>query len=261
MPGPGSGSGMGTIYWGSDFTGIYDSVVWGATNLVSGDTWGAGIGFASVNEGTFASTVDETGGVLAITSDTGDNDNAFLLAGKFSPRDGQIVCQARFKYSNVDCAVFVGMTETLALDTPVMPAEFATATMTHNGTGGMLGFNYDVDGTTDDFRAVMGDGGAAISDSSNGTRANATLTADQWFEAEVILHADGSGSCWLGDPGHANSDNMNTLRQIKRFTTGTLLTTTDLFFATLGIENRSANARVLEVDYFCGEAGRDWRYN
>ena len=51
------------------------------------------------------------------------------------------------------------------------------------------------------------------------------------------------------------------VREIKRFSTGTLLTTTDLFFATLMIENRSGAARVLEVDYFDGEAGRDWRYN
>jgi len=250
--------GSGKIRCGSDFVGIVDDLVWGTGNLVAklpGD-----IGFASVNEGSFASTVDETGGVLAITTDTGDNDNAVLLAGKFSPRDGKLVLRARFKYSNVDCAVFVGFTETLALDTPVMPAEFATATMTYNGTGGMLGFNYDVDGTTDDFRAAMGDAGAAISDSGSGTRANATLTADRWFEAEVILNEDGSGECWLGDSGHANSDSMNKLRLIKRFDSGTLLTTTDLFYGCLMIENRSGNARVLEVDYFFLDAGRDWRY-
>lgn len=249
----------GRIPFGSDFTSIYDSVVWGATNLVSGEGIGNGLGFASVNEGTFASTVDESGGILAITSDTGDNDNAVLLAGKFAPRDGVIWLEARFKYSNVDCAVWVGIAETMALDTPVMPSEFATATMTYN-PGGQIGFNYDVDGTTDDFRAVMGDGSAAISDSSNGTRANATLTADRWFEARVILNPDGSGECWLGDSGHVNSNSMNNLRMIKRFSTGTLLTTTDLFYAVLMVENRSGNARVLEVDYMFGEGGRDWRF-
>lgn len=244
----------------SDFSGGYDSVVWGTGQLVSGDTWGAGIGFTSVNEGSFASTVDETGGVLAITTDTADNDNAALFAGKGSPRDGVMVSIARFKYSNVDCAVFHGFTETLALDTPVMPAEFATATMTYNGTGGILGIQYDVDGTTDDFRAVMGDGGAAISDSGSGTRASATLTADRWFEATIILNPDGSGECWLGDSGHAKSTSELRHRLIKRFDSGTLLTTTDLFFATLMIENRSGNARTLETDYFWVTAGRDWRY-
>lgn len=250
----------GRIAWGSDFTAIYDSVAWGAASLVTGEPFGGGIGFTSVNEGSFASTVDETGGILAITTDTGDNDNAALIAGKFSPRDGVMMLEARFKYSNVDCAIFVGFAETMALDSPVMPAEYATTTMTYN-PGGMIGFNYDYDGTTDDFRAVMGDGSAAISDSGSGTRANATVTADRWFEARVILNPDGSGECWLGDSGHANSNNINNLRLIKRFSAGTLLTTTDLFYGVLMIENRSGAARVLEVDYFEGEAGRDWRYN
>ncbi len=148
--------GAGKIYWGSDFTAIYNDVAWGAGTLVA--PLGGGIGFTSVNEGSFASTVDESGGVLAITTDTADNDNAALIAGKFAPHDGKMVMHARFKISDVTTdAVFVGFAETMALDTPVMPAEFATATMAYN-PGGMVGFSFDADGTTDDFRAVMGDG-------------------------------------------------------------------------------------------------------
>ena len=255
------GGSYGRVPFGSDFTGLYDSVVWGTTQLVSGEGIGNGLGFTSVNEGSFASTVDESGGVLAITSDTGDDDNAVLAAGKFAPRDGYMEVEARFKYSNVDCAIYVGFAETMALDTPVMPAEFATATMTYNGTGGMLGFNYDVDGTTDDFRAVLGDAGAARSDSSNGIRASATLTADQWFLARVIMNERGGGECWFADSSDAGDDSMPNLQLVKRFSTGTLLTTTDLFFAVLMIENRSANARVLEIDYLFGSGGRDWRFN
>ena len=251
--------GNGRISWGSDFTGIYDSVVWGAGNLVA--PLDGSVGFTSVNEGSFASTVDESGGVLAITTDTADNDNAALFAGKFSPRDGKMVMSARFKYSNVDTSINVGFAETLALDTPVMPIEWASGTTLTVNTGGFVGFHYDVDATTDDFRAFMGDGGAAISDAGIGVRANATLTADRWFEVEVVLNEDGSAECWLGDSGHANSDSMNKMRLIKHFKTGTLLTATDLFYAVLMIENRSGNARVLEVDYFKGNAGRDWRYS
>lgn len=243
--------GNGKIYFGSDFVGAN-----GSAAVLDSSVQAFGVGTE-----TYAATVDEAGGILALGSGATDNDNAVLRSGPFAPRDGKIAMRARFKYSNVDCAVFVGFTETLDTTTPVMPAEFATATMTHNGTGGLVGFNYDVDGTTDDFRAVMGDGGAAISDSASGTRANATLTADRWFEVEVVLNEDGSAECWLGDSGHANSDSMNKLRLIKHFKTGTLLTSTDLFFAVLMIEARSAAARTLEVDYFKGEAGRDWRYN
>lgn len=244
------------VSWGSDFTGIYDSVVWGATNLVSGGgSFGGDLGFASVNEGSFASTVDEPGGVLAITTDTGDNDNAVLMGPKCKPSLGPAWMEARFKYSNTDCAIYVGFAETIALDSPVMPAEFATATMTYN-PGGMVGFNYDVDGTTDDFRAVMGDGSAAVASSGNGTRANATVTADKYFIARVELHPDGSGTCYLADSGHTDGNSRPILRLIKKFTAG--LTPTDLFYPVLMIENRSGAARVLEVDYFYGGSIRSW---
>lgn len=256
--------GSGKIYAGSDFTGGFSGLSWTADLVTPLE---GGVALTCVNEGSFASTVDETGGILAITTDTGDNDNAALFAGVFAPRDGKIITRARFKYSNVDCAVFFGLTETLNLaGAPVMPAEFATATMTYNGTGGMIGFNYDVDGTTDDWRAVMGDGGAAISDSSNGISVTsvqgtaATLTADNYVVAEVILNEDGSGECWLGHAGDVDSSiGAPNLRLIKRFSSGTLLTTTDVFHAVLMIENRSGNARTLEVDYFYAEGGRDWR--
>jgi hypothetical protein len=248
----------GEIRVWSDFTGILNDVAWGTGTLVA--PLAEGIGFTSVNEGSFASTVDEPGGILAITTDTADNDNAALIAGKFFPRDGGCYMKARFKYSNTDCAIFVGFAETMALDTPVMPAEFATATMTYN-PGNMIGLQYDVDGTTDDFRAVMGDGSAALLDSGNGIRANATVTADRWFEAEVIVNADGSGECWLSDVGHVDGDSIPQLRLIKNFTSrsATMLNVTDPLYAVLMIENRSGNARVLEVDYFGALGYRDRR--
>lgn len=247
-------TGKGRIKFDNDFTADFTDVVWGTGTLVNGG-FGGGVGFCSVNEGSFASTVDEDGGILAITTDTGDNDNAVLMAGPFKPSIGAVQMETRFKYSNVDCAIYAGFTETLVTATPVMPAEFATATMTYNGTGGMVGIQYDVDGTTDDFRAVMGDGGAAVASSSNGIRANATVTADRWLIVRVILNQDGSAEIWLGDVGHI-ANNRPSMRLIQRFTAG--LTPADLFYAILMIENRSANARVLEVDYFTGEAFRDW---
>lgn len=243
---------FGKIEVFNDFLGIYDSVVWGATNLVSGDGLG-GWGFTSVNEGSFASTVDEPGGILAITTDTADNDNAALIVGKFKPADGVMTMETRLKYSSTDTSVFVGFSETMALDTPVMPAEFATTTMTYNGTGGMVGIQYDVDGTTDDWRALMGDGGAAA---GTLTRANATVTADRWATIRVVMYPDTSAEVWLSDVGHLASNGQPYMRLIKKFAAG--LTATDLFYAVIMAENRSGNARVLEVDYAYACGGRDW---
>lgn len=246
--------GIGKVRVFNDFLGTYDAVAWGAGTLVAGDGLG-GFGFTSVNEGSFASTIDESGGVLAITTDTGDNDNAALMAGVFVASDGGCSTEWRYKFSNVDCAIFCGFAETLSLTTPVMPAEFATATMTYN-PGNLVGIQYDVDGTTDDFRAVMGDGSAAISDSSNGITSSSTIAADAWYVTRVIVHPDGEAEVWHGGGSDGVSDR---LRLVKHFKTGTLLTTTDVLYGMLMIENRSANARVLEVDYGEVVGGRDWR--
>jgi hypothetical protein len=246
--------GKGKILCDNDFTALYDAQTVGTDTTYLGGGWS----LIGVNEGSIASTVDETGGVLAITTDTADNDNHAVAAGVFAPADGTLTVEGRFKYSNVDCAIFAGFSETLDSATPVMPAEFATATMTYNGTGGMLGIQYDVDGTTDDFRAVMGDAAVARSDSANGIRANATVTADRWFEFQVNLYPDGSGEVYFSHSGDVNADSEGELRLVKRFDTGTLLTPTDVFHPVLMIENRTANARVLEVDYLRCWAGRDW---
>jgi len=246
--------GRGIIRFGHDFTG---------GNGTAAALDASGIQAFGVGTEVYGNTVDESGGILAFATGASDNDNAVLRAGPFAPRDGKMVVNARFKYSNVDTSVFVGFSETLDPTTPVMPIEFATGTtLTFNGTGGMVGLLYDVDATTDDFRALMGDAAGGISDTGAlGIRANATLTADRWFEATVILNEDGSAECWLGDSGHADSNSMNKMRLIKRFSSGTLLTPTDLFFACLIIENRSGNTRTLEIDYFEGQGGRDWRYD
>src|SRR3989304_155942 len=150
--------GRGKIRFGHDFTG---------GNGTAAALDAAGIQAFGVGPETYGSTVDESGGILALGTGASDNDNAVLRAGPFAPRDGKMVVRGRFKHDALTTiATWVGFTETLDATTPVMPSEFATSTMTYNGTGGMIGFHYDTAGTTDDFRAVMGDGGAAISDSA-----------------------------------------------------------------------------------------------
>ena len=244
---------FGKIRLFNDFLGVPTS---GSNNHY---TWGSAIARVgdlavfSVNEGSWAGTVDEPGGVLALTTDTADNDNVALVAGTFRPNDGTVIMEPRFKIGHLTCAVYAGFTETLASATPVMPAEFATATMTYNGSGGMVGFNYDVDGSTDDFRAVGGDGGSASGNAdTNGTRSNQTITADEWYTVRVELYSDGKAKTMI-----AHDTDTAGFETVKHFSTAPI-TSTDFFYATLMIENRDGNARVLEVDYFNVEAVRDW---
>lgn len=242
---------LGRITAFADFTGIYDSVAWGATNLVSGDTWGTGWGFASVNEGSFASTVDEANGVLAITTDTGDNDNCVLIGPRMQPSiNAPLVIEARFKFNSATLgAVYCGFTETLSLTTPVMPAEFATATMTYNGSGQMLGAQLDTDATTNDFRALGGDAGAVYSGwDTNGTRANETITADEWYIVRCELETGGTGRVLVG---HKNKS-LDLIKEVDDNPT------TNLLYPILMFENRSGAARVFEVDYCFASGARDW---
>lgn len=236
-------------------TGLATAIVNGTGYISVGD-----LGLVSVNEGSLAWTIDEPGGILAITTDTGDDDNVCLIAGRFQPGaaglgGGGCETEWRFKFDGAATtfpAIYVGFSETMVFDTPVMPAEFATATMTYNGTGGMVGFNLDIDGTIDDFRALQGDAAAGGTGSgTTGVRASETLTADEWYVARVEIDQAGTSRCYLGHKG-------GQLDLIGDFTTAGI-TSTDQQYAVLMAENRTAAARVFEVDYGYGHGWRDWR--
>lgn len=206
------------------------------------------IGYVSVNEGTMVATVDEPGGILAITTDTADDDNFALYAGPLKVSDGGCFMEARFKIADITTgAVFCGFSELLDATTPVMPAEYATATMTI-GTGGVVGMQFDADGNTDYWRAAAGEDAvnATGSPTDAGTQA---MVNDEWDVVRVEIGTDGRCDCYL-----AGSD--GALNLIKSFDSPFTLTT--VMYPCLVIENRSAAASVMEVDYFYAEGGRDW---
>lgn len=216
----------------------------GAANAAWSDT-GVGIlgdiCYTSVNEGSFAPTVDEPGGIVAVTTDTADNDNWAGFVGVFKPADGGCWMETRFKVASpTTCAIYAGFTETLALDTPVCPAEYATATLTCNGSGGMVGMLHDADATTDLWMAVAGDGGAEETVYSH----TVGPTADYWDIVRVEIDNDGNGTCYING--------------VKLHTFTSCVTSTDIQHAVLLVENRSGAANTLEIDYFAAGGGRDW---
>ena len=96
-----AGSGYGRVKAWNDFTAL--SPITAAVNvpLAGGVNLGEGWALHGVNEGTVAATVDEPGGIIAITTDTGDNDNNFITAGTFTPATGTAVCEFRLKVGSV----------------------------------------------------------------------------------------------------------------------------------------------------------------
>jgi len=238
---------FGEIRAFNDFTALGSdvTVVAGVNDLPGGQGWS----FIGVNEGTVAEIVDESGGVIQFTTDTGDNDNVCLIAGKFDPSKGPVSFEARFKCPTVITrqAVYAGFSETMALGTPVMPAEFATATMSYNGSGGMLGLVWDPDASTNAWKAVCGDGGGVSNSGNygaNGTNATDAMVADEYDIVRVNLYPSGFGEVWHDEELVASGQ--------------TGLTATDLVFAVLMIENRSSANEELQVDYVAAKGTRDW---
>ena len=244
---------FGEIRAFNDFTGTYETVTWDAATVELGGGWG----LYSVNEGTIQDVKDEEGGIIQLLTDTGDNDNAALVAGPFKPSNGGCVMEARFKVADdLNVAIFAGFSETMSVATPVMPAEYATATMSINGSGGVAGLQYDMDGTTDFFRAASGDGGAVTGTNKSGTAITATtttnsgqtVTADKFVVARVEISPSGRIDLSLA----ADKE----LTQVESITGA--VTASDLFYAVLMLENREAAAKEFEVDYVYARGFRDW---
>ena len=71
----------------NDFTAIPPHTAADTVPLANGSLLGGGWSLHGVNEGLVVATVDEPGGVINITTDTGDNDNfAYLAAGPAGDR-------------------------------------------------------------------------------------------------------------------------------------------------------------------------------
>ena len=244
---------FGEIRAFNDFTGTYETVTWDAATVELGGGWG----LYSVNEGTINDVKDEEGGIIQLLTDTGDNDNCALVAGPFKPSNGGAVMEARFKVADdLVVGIFAGFSETMVVATPVMPAEYATATMTINGSGGVAGLQYDNDGTTDFFRAASGDGGAVTGTNKDGTALTATtlttspqvVTNDKFVVVRVEISPNGRIDTYL------SADKELTL--VDSITGG--ITASDVFHACLMLENRQGAAKEFEVDYVYARGFRDW---
>src|SRR3990167_10896765 len=120
---------FGRISIREDFTG--GITVEGTTERTKfGDLAQLAVGTAVLSQ-----TVDEPGGVLAMTTGASSGDNVVLYGGPFKPADGGCWMEARIKMDALTTiAVYVGFSETLAT-TPVMPAEYSGSTMDYVATG------------------------------------------------------------------------------------------------------------------------------
>ena len=239
---------FGRIVAFNDFLGGYEDITWAASSV----DLGGGLYIISHEEGTIQKVVDEPGGVIQLLTDTGDDDNVALISSPLQPADGGVALEARIKVADdmSNTALFVGFSEPMLAAAPVMPAEFATTTMTYNGSGGIAGFSYDSDATTNDFRFCAGDGGAATAGAGNGTAASQTITADEWYLIRVEIDVNGTARGWIS---HDTNEEFKLVATFKE-----AVTPGDNFYPVVMCENRTGAALEFEIDYVFAEGWRDW---
>jgi hypothetical protein len=264
----------GRVTFGSDFLGLVNEATVVTTTGVLLD---GGLCLTGSNEGSFVGIYTESGGILQLTTDTGDNDSQIVFSGPFAPTEGGMSMECRFRMptsmASERGSIFMGFCETLSATTPVLPATRATATTTYTA-GGTLGVLLDCESTLIEFFAVAGDNSAAIATvdmkgavgAANGVQLTGSAgipggtiaTANIWYIVRVEIDPSGKGRVWFGDydGGTSLTKPLNLVLQ-----NTTAFTTTDLFYAFCGIQNTAATNEELELDYMFGEAGRNWAAN
>src|SRR3990167_7210881 len=225
---------------------------------------------------THVNVLDESGGVGSWSGAGGAGDGIAMYSGVFVPTsNGPLTMEARFKKgSATDLQIFVGWQETISEAEPVNPFTLSGTTLTSNNGGNVWGFYADSTATTDDFRLhasldgtelttaavtvgplVKGITGQATTTlGALGVRCGATLTADSWYIARIIINPDGSGEGWFG---HTTMANSLGLTLIGRVPAGTL-DKDALYYPLLILAATSTGDPLLEVDYFHAKGARDW---
>lgn len=109
------------------------------------EAWGVGTEVA-----TYAT--DKVGGVIVMTTGASDDDNFVLAAQGFKPSLGPCSLEVRLEMASLALISFnVGFADVLDGTTPVLPFEYATASLTTAPASGAA-FLFDVDATTDVLR-------------------------------------------------------------------------------------------------------------
>ena len=214
-------------------------------------------------------TVDEPGGVISFSGAAGAADGVAIFGSPMIPGTcGTMVVEARAKVSAAtDYRFFCGFQQTVSLSETVNPYTLSGTTLTANAAGEVVGFYYDTQATTDDFRFMAGANSAASTSAaldyalggattlgSLGVRCNATLTADRWFIARVEIDTDGTARGYFGDETMAN---VNGLTHIATLRAGDL-STTATYYPILQLLEQSTGDPTHELDYFHFKGNRDW---
>jgi hypothetical protein len=247
------------------------------SDATAGTRWNAVTLVAISGDVAMDHTVDESGGVASFSGAAGAADGVAILGTPMRPStNGMITAGGRFKASAVtDYRVFLGLQQTISLSETVNPFTLSGTTLTANNGGETVGFYYDTQATTDDFRFMASSAGVAdtaarvkVGDAAKGVgsqsttttlgslgiRAGVTPAADTYIVWKIELDPDGTCRGWIGDESMAKTHGLNLIATLLPGT----LSTTAFYWAHMHLAEQSTGDPTHEVDYFYQYGYRDW---
>lgn len=220
---------------------------------------------------TLAPTVDEPGGILSITNDTGTTDFGWAMySSPLVPNDGAAVLEMRLKYTDISGTnFFVGFVETFPPGDPdnIVPYTISGTTISVANFGVTAGVFTDHNATNEDFyfAAAQDATGAAgvtlvapaVGDGRTGVDLSGATGDDSWIVYRVEIEADGTAFGYVGSEHTDAIGGGEALALVGQTSRGALDGTAVVFPVAL-VDNNAGSAMTTEVDYFAIDGDRDW---
>ena len=208
---------------------------------------------------TMDTVVTRGGGVATFSGAGGANDGLVLASSPMSPSvNGTIRMGVRFESDDLTTMqMFIGWQETVDRDEATIAFTLNGTTLSSGSVGQVFGLYYDTTAGTDDWRMMGASDGTAFTTaiSTLGTRANATLVADQMMIARIEIDPDGTARAYYGD---ASTDVTGTGMNLVGTLPSGSLDATAFYHPIVFLIDPSNNDPLWSVDYFYARGNRDW---
>lgn len=218
---------------------------------------------------TLAATVDEPGGVLSITNDSGTGDLGWAMyCSPFVPNDGGVAFEVRLKFTDIsETNFFIGFVETFPNTDPdnIVPYTISGTTISVVNFGVTAGVFCDHNADNEDFYfaaaqdTVAASGIDLTNPATGGGSAGADLSGtggnNEWIVFRVEIEDDGTAYGYVGSSlNNATSTGFRLIGQTDRGA----LDNTAVVFPVVLVDNNGSSAMTTEVDYFMAKGGRNW---
>ena len=240
-------SGEGRIRLFNDFCGSSDLIALTGDTAPLGDFFAGGEGFEDADAGVAGKAA--LSGVVALTSANTDADTSFI--GTSIAFDvalmGTIVLETRVQLPDLDTKeIFFGLTSILSVDEQLEDIVINASATTITMPADLVGFYLSDELTTvaGDWHAIYNGGTATATTTTTNGQLNNVAVASEWQVLRLEVAPNGTVR-WFIDG------------VLKKTVEGAASTTTNMAVCLAAAANTTEFA-IIDVDYLCVEANRDW---